>query len=172
MTLLNIGGVAMTSANRPSNVNNPSQEIQRRSSAALNPWQEMDRLFESAFPRFGRWPLSDWSTRFEAKLPAVDVIDRPDHILVRAEVPGVKKEDLDVSVSDNLVTIRATTKYEEEKEQGEYYRCEMSHGEFSRSVSLPAAVDSAEARASFKDGVLELTLPKTAPSKRRAIKVE
>jgi len=162
----------MTSANRPSNVNNPSQEIQRRSSAALNPWQEMDRLFESAFPRFGRWPLSDWSTRFEAKLPAVDVIDRPDHILVRAEVPGVKKEDLDVSVSDNLVTIRATTKYEEEKEQGEYYRCEMSHGEFSRSVSLPAAVDSAEARASFKDGVLELTLPKTAPSKRRAIKVE
>jgi HSP20 family protein len=162
----------MTSANRPSTVNNPSQEIQRRSSAALSPWQEMDRLFESAFPRFGRWPMSDWTARFEPKLPAVDVIDRPDHILVRAEVPGVKKEDLDVSVSDNLVTIRATTKYEEEKEQGEYYRCEMSHGEFTRSVSLPAAVDSAEARASFKDGILELTLPKTAPSKRRAIKVE
>ena len=166
----------MTSANRPSTVNNPSQEIQRRSSAALSPWQDMDRIFESAFPRgllgFGRWPLSDWTARLETKLPAVDVIDRPDHILVRAEVPGVKKEDLDVSVSDNLVTIRATTKYEEEKEEGEYYRCEMSHGDFSRSVSLPAAVDSTEARASFKDGILELTLPKTAPSKRRAIKVE
>ena len=166
----------MTSANRPSTVNNPSQEIQRRSSAALSPWQDMDRIFESAFPRgllgFGRWPLSDWTARLETKLPAVDVIDRPDHILVRAEVPGVKKEDLDVSVSDNLVTIRASTKYEEEKEEGEYYRCEMSHGEFSRSVSLPAAVDSAEARASFKDGILELTLPKTAPSKRRAVKVE
>ena len=84
----------------------------------------------------------------------------------------MKKEDLDVSVSDDLLTIRATTKYEEEKEEGEYHRCEMRHGEFSRSVSLPATVDSAEARASFKDGILELTLPKIAPSKRRAIKVE
>ncbi len=166
----------MTSANRPSTVNNPSRGIQRRSSAALSPWQEMDRLFESAFPRgllgFGRWPSPEWSQGYEAKIPAVDVIDRPDHILVRAEVPGVKKEDLDVSVSDNLVTIRATTKYEEEKEEGEYYRCEMRHGEFSRSITLPAAVDSAEGRASFKEGILELTLPKTAPSKRRAIKVE
>ena len=98
----------------------------------------------------GRRPIG--ARRYEAKIPAVDVIDRPDHILVRAEVPGVKKEDLDVSVSDNLVTIRATTKYEEEKEEGEYYRCEMRHGEFSRSITLPAAVDSAEGRASFKDG--------------------
>ena len=166
----------MTSANKPSTVNNPSREIQRRAGAVLSPWQEMDRLFESAFPRgmlgFGRWPSPEWSQGYEAKMPAVDVIDRPDHILVRAEVPGVKKEDLDVSVSDNLVTIRATTKYEEEKEEGEYYRCEMRHGEFSRSITLPAAVDSAEGRASFKDGVLELTLPKTAPSKRRAIRVE
>lgn len=166
----------MTSANKPSTVNNPSREIQRRAGAALSPWQEMDRLFESAFPRgllgFGRWPSPEWSQGYEAKMPAVDVIDRPDHILVRAEVPGVKKEDLDVSVSDNLVTIRATTKYEEEKEEGEYYRCEMRHGEFSRSITLPAAVDSAEGRASFKGGVLELTLPKTAPSKRRAIRVE
>lgn len=166
----------MTSANRPSAANNPSREIQRRGAAAPSPWDEMDKFFESVFPRsllrFGPWPWPEWTPRFESNLPAVDVIDRPDHVVVRAEVPGVKKEDLDVSVSDNLVTIRATTKREEKKEEGEYYRCEMSHGEYSRSVSLPAAVDSAEARASFKDGILELTLPKTAPSKRRAIKVE
>lgn len=166
----------MTSANRPSRTNNPSQEIQRRSAAAQSPWDEMDRFFENAFPRgpsrFGRWPWPEWTPRLDAKMPAVDVIDRPDHIIVRAEIPGVKKEDLDVSVSDNLVTIRATTKYEEEKEEGEYYRCEMRHGEISRSVSLPATVDGSDARASFKDGILELTLPKTAPSKRRSIKVE
>lgn len=166
----------MTEANKPSTANKPSQEVQRRSAAALSPWDEIDRFFEGGFPRtpmrFGRWPWSEWTSHFESKMPAVDVIDRPDHILVRAEVPGVKKEDLDVSVSDNLVTIRATTKYEEEKEEGEYYRCEMRHGEYSRSVNLPAAVDSAEARANFKDGILELTLPKTAPSKRRTIKVE
>jgi len=165
----------MTSQDKPSAAKNPSQEIQRRSTAgSMSPWEEMDRFFENVFPRsllrFGRWP--EWTPRFEGKLPAVDVIDRPDHIVVRAEVPGVKKEDLDVSVSDNLVTIRATTKHEEEKEEGQYYRREMSRGEYSRSVSLPADVDSAEAKATFKDGVLELTLPKIAPSKRRSVKVE
>lgn len=165
----------MTSQDKPSASRNPSQEIQRRGSAGpISPWEEMDRFFENAFPRsllrFGRWP--EWAPRFEGKLPAVDVIDRPDHIVVRAEVPGVRKEDLDVSVSDNLVTIRATTKHEEEKEEGQYYRREMSRGEYSRSVSLPADVDSAEAKATFKDGVLELTLPKIAPSKRRSVKVE
>jgi len=166
----------MTEANKPSVAYDPSRAVQQRRAAGLSPWDEMERFFEGGFPRglmgFDRWPWPEWNSRFESKLPAVDVIDRPDHILVRAEIPGVKKEDLDVSVSDNLVTIRATTKYEEEKEEGEYYRCEMRHGEYSRSVSLPAAVDSAEARANFKDGILELTLPKTAPSKRRAIKVE
>ena len=166
----------MSSTNRPSRTSNPSQEIQRRGAGAASPWDDMERFFESAFPRgfprFGRWPWSEWTPRLNAKMPAVDVIDRPDHILVRAEIPGVKKEDLDVSVSDNLVTIRATTKYEEEKEEGEYYRCEMSHGEFSRSVGLPATVDGSDAKASFKDGILELSLPKIAPSKRRSIKVE
>jgi HSP20 family protein len=167
----------MTSASKSSAANNPSQEIQRRSAAIPSPWDDIDRFFEGAFPgapfRFGRWPWPEWTPRFESKLPAVDVIDRPDHILVRAEIPGVKKEDLDVSVSDDMVTIRATSKYEEEKkEEGEYYRREMRQGEYSRSIGLPANVDSAEARASFKDGILELTLPKTAPSKRRSVKVE
>jgi len=136
----------------------------------------MERFFENAFPRgvsrFGRWPWPEWTPRLSPKMPAVDVIDRPDHIVVRAEIPGVNKEDLDVSVSDNLVTIRAQTKFEEEKEEGEYYRCEMSHGEISRSIGLPATVDGSDARATFKDGILELTLPKTAPAKRRSIKVE
>jgi HSP20 family protein len=156
---------------------NPSQEIQRRrATAAMSPWEEMDRIFENSFPRnmmrFGRWPWPEWPSRLEAKLPAVDIIDRTEDILVRAEVPGVKKEDLDVSVSDNLVTIRGTTRHEEEKKDEQYYRREMTRGEFSRSVSLPADVDSARAKASFKDGVLELTLPKTAPSQRRSVKVE
>jgi len=155
----------------------PSQEIQRRrASAAMSPWDEMERIFESTFPRnmmrFGRWPWPEWSSRLEAKLPAVDVIERPEDILVRAEVPGVKKEDLDISVSDNMVTIRGTTKEEEEKRDEQYYRRELTRGEFSRSVTLPSDVDNARATATFKDGVLELILPKTAPSQRRSVKVE
>jgi len=166
----------MTSQTKTSAGSKSTQEIQRRSAAAISPWDEMDRLFDNVFPRsmsrFGRWPWPEWAPRIEAKIPAVDIIDRPDHIVMRAEIPGVKKEDLNVSVSDNLVTISATTKYEEEKEEGEYYRREIGRGEYSRSVSLPVNVDSAEAKAAFKDGILELTLPKIAPSKRRAIKVE
>lgn len=166
----------MTSTSKTSAADNLSQEIQRPSASPPSPWDELDRFFEGTFPRslsrMGRWPWPEWDLSRGSKLPAIDVIDRPDHILIRAEVPGVKKEDLDVSVSDNRVTIRAATKFEEEKEEGEYYRREMRHGAYSRSVSLPADVDSAEARASFKDGILELTLPKTAPSKRRAIKIE
>ena len=165
----------MTSPYKSSDVSKPSQEIKRRS-AAPSPWADMDRFFESGFPRsllgYGRWPWPEWTSRFETKLPAVDVIDRTDHILVRAEIPGVKKEDVDVSVSDNLVTIRATSKHEEEKEEGEYYRREMSRGEYSRSVSLPANVNSSDAKATFRDGILELTLPKTEPAKRRTVKVE
>ena len=167
----------MKPQDNPSPSNRPSQEIQRRrTGAAVNPWEEMEQFFENAFPRnmmrFGRWPWAEWPARLEAKLPAVDVIDRLEDILVRADVPGVKKEDLDISVSDNAVTIRGTTRREEEKKEEQYYRRELSRGEFSRTVTLPADVDSDRARASFKDGVLELILPKTAPSQRRSVKVE
>ena len=166
----------MTSANKPSTTNKPSHEVQHRTGSYPNPWDDMDRFFENVFPRnmlrFGRWPWPEWTPRFEGKLPAIDIIDHPNNIVVRAEVPGIKKEDLDVSVSNNMVTIRATTKSEENKEEGEYYRREMRQGEFSRSINLPSEVDSSDARASFKDGILELTLPKTAPSTRRSIKIE
>ena len=99
-------------------------------------------------------------------------MDKEEVVIVRAEVPGMKKEDLEVSVTDNTVTIRGSTKHEEKTEEGEYYRCEISRGEFSRTVGLPAEVDGDKAKATFKDGVLELTLPKVAVSKRRSIKVE
>lgn len=167
----------MTTQDKPPVSKQPGRDIRRRGEfGPINPWEEMERFFEGSFPRnwlrFSRWPWPEWTPRLEGKVPAVDVIDRPDHILVRAELPGIKKEDLDVSVSDNLVTLRTTAKYEEEKEEGQYYRRELGKGEYSRTVSLPTDVDSAEAHATFKDGILELILPKTAPSKRRSVKVE
>ena len=78
-----------------------TQEIQRRRAAAsMSPWGDMERFFENTFPpnllRYGRWPWPEWSPRFGTNSPAVDAIDRNDHILVRAEVPGVEKEDLEV----------------------------------------------------------------------------
>lgn len=153
-----------------------SGQLQRRSSAAPpGPWEEMDRFFENFFPRdvfrFGRgWP--QWAGRLEGRLPTVDVIDRSDDILVRAEMPGVKKEDLEVSVSDNAVTIRGTARQEGETKEAQYYRRELNQAEYSRSVRLPAEVNGDQAKARFQDGILELTLPKVAPSSRRTIKVE
>jgi len=139
----------------------------------MSPWQpgwspseEMERMFEELSPRrwmspFRReWPtLPELTAPFEMRTPRVDVMDREEDILVRAEIPGVKKEDLDISMSDDAITIRGSTTHEEKEETGDYYRCEISRGGFVRTVSLPAAVDGTKAKAKFTDGILEVTAP-------------
>lgn len=155
-------------------------EVQKATPArALSPFEEMDRFFENFFPRGWMRPLhwdrpvwSELSLPFEGKMPKVDVIDRDNEIIVKAEVPGVDKKDLDVSMTDNTVTIKGSTSHEEKEEKGDYYRCELSRGSFTRTVALPGDVDSSKAKSKFKDGVLELTLPKVEKSKRRSITIE
>lgn len=143
---------------------------------ALTPWEEMDRIFEGFFPRGWMHPLRwGWPLRGEMKdlgikLPRVDIIDRDDNVLVRAEVPGVDKKDLDVSVNDSTVTIKGSTRREEKEEEGDYFCSEITSGAFART--LPGSVDSAKAKATFKDGVLELILPKVEKSKRHTVRVE
>jgi HSP20 family protein len=144
---------------------------------ALTPFEEMERLFESFFPRgwlrpwrfdWPSWP-AEWA---EVRLPSVDVIDRDDEVVVRAELPGVDKKDLDVSLSENTLTIKGSTQREEKEEKGDYYRREISQASFARTITLPAEVDGERAKANFKDGVLELVLPKREKAKRQSIKVE
>jgi HSP20 family protein len=106
------------------------------------------------------------------RLPKVDIVDQENEIVVRAEMPGVEKRDLDVSLTESTVTIKGQTSHEEKEEKGEYYRCEISRGSFSRTVALPGEIDTEKAKASFKDGVLEMKLPKQARSKRRSVTVE
>jgi HSP20 family protein len=93
-------------------------------------------------------------------------------VVVRAEVPGVEKDDLDISVSDNTVTIKGETRREEKEEKGDYYRSEISRGTFTRTVMLPGVVATDKAKAKFKDGVLELKLPKVEKTKRRTVKID
>jgi HSP20 family protein len=135
---------------------------------------DIDRLFDDFIGR--RWLRPFAWERPLAELPefvpSVDVIDRENEVVVRAEVPGYKKEDIEISVSDSMLTIKGETKTEEKEEKGDYYRCEISHGAFTRMVDLPAAVDDSKAKAAMKDGVLELTLPKIEKSKRRTIAIE
>lgn len=158
-------------------------EVQKAAPArALSPFEEMDRMFDSMFEGFfpsrllsgfGRG-LSPWGEalpRTVMRFPKADVIDRDSEVVVHAEVPGIAKEDLEISVSDNSVTIKGETKKETKAEKGEYHRCEISRGSFSRTIALPSAVTPDGAKATFKDGMLELTLPKVQKSKRRTIKV-
>lgn len=149
-------------------------------SRAMSPFEEMDRMFDSFFGPRSRgwlspfhWPsFGELPAPFEGRTPKVDVIDRDHEVVVKAELPGVKKENLDVTVGDNSVTIRATTRQETKEEKENYYRSEISRGEFSRTVGLPATVDAAKAKAKFTDGVLEMTLPKVNEAKRRTVKIE
>ena len=139
------------------------------------PFADIARAMDDFFGR--RWlrpfEWERWERPFAeiAAMPSVDVIDRDDEVVVRAEVPGYKKDDIEVSVSDSSLTIKGEIKTEEKEEKGDYYRCEISHGTFSRTITLPAAVDDSKAKASMKDGMLELTLPKLEPSKRHSITI-
>lgn len=156
------------------------QELEKaRPARALSPFTEMERMFENMFApswvRPMRWEWPSWSEMaapFEGRMPKVDVIDRDGEVVVRAELPGVDKKDLDVSVSNNAVSIKAKTREEHKEEKGDYYRCEISQGSYARTVALPSDVDGDKAKAVFKDGVLELTLPKVAGSRKQSIKVE
>jgi HSP20 family protein len=159
------------------------KEIQKAGpTRPLSPFDEMermmDRMFEGFMPRGWLRPMFDWPSLgrlpapFEGRMPSVDVVDRENEVVVRAEVPGVEKKDLEVSLGDNTVTIKGTMRREEKEEKGDYYRREISSGSFTRTVALPAEVDGSRAKATFKDGVLELVLPKAEHAKRRSINIE
>lgn len=147
-------------------------------SKMLSPFDDMDREFESLFRRGWRHPLlggfNDWQGEpaFEGKVPSVDVIDQDDQVLIKAELPGIDKKDVDISVTDETVSIKAKTSSEKEEEKGDYYRREISQGSYERVLAIPANVDSSKAKAKFRDGMLELSLPKTEKSNRKKVTVE
>lgn len=155
----------------PSIIKHPIAEMERA----------FDRLFGHHFPSLLHrrdFPVmdslfGDSLLEFNGqRLPNIDVVDRNNEIMVRAEVPGIEKKDLTISVTDNLLTIKGQSKTELKQEEGDYHRREISSASFARSFTLPGTVDSAKAAASLKDGVLEITLPKAESSKKRNIMVK
>jgi HSP20 family protein len=142
------------------------------------PLEEMERLLEAFRRRDWFRPLGlDWpawpESPLEGRFPSIDVIDRDKEIQINAEVPGIKKDDLTVTVSDRSLTIRGESRQEEESgEEGQVHRREIRTGSFSRTMPLPEDVDGSKARASYKDGLLELRLPKRRRSKKHAVKVD
>jgi len=152
----------------------------------IKPTRRMFTPFEEINHFFGQLKSRDWMRSFhwpdavqshipmfaEGKLPKVDIINNDNDVLIRAELPGVDEKDLDISMTDNSVTIKANTSYENKEEKANYYRSEIEHGQYCRTLTLPADVDIEQAKSSFKNGVLELTVPKIERSQRRTIKVE
>ena len=137
---------------------------------SLSPRDVMERLFEESFVRpFGRWPLLEGETR-----PlTLDVYETDEDLVVETSLPGLKSEDVDISIAGNTLTIKGEAKHEEEKQKEGRYHCRERHyGAFCRAITLPTAVDADAAKADFEDGVLKLTLPKVEEAKAKRIEVK
>jgi len=147
---------------------------------ALNSFEEMEHMFEDFFAHRWMHPFDvghslwrDRATPFMVRMaPRVDIVNRDNEVILRAQIPGVDKKDLDISLTDNVITLKGHTSHEEKEERGDYYRRECSSGSFSRTFTLPSEVDGSKAKATFKDGVLELTIPKNEESKRYSIQID
>jgi HSP20 family protein len=170
---------ADTKGNIP--VTTSNNEPEKASWPALqHPIVDMERAFDRFFGR--HWPsVRRWGdftaldNLFESeglRMPSLDVVDRDNEVLVRAEIPGVEKKDISVTLTDNLLTIKGQSKKEEKEEKGDYHRHEISSSSFARAVTMPASVDASKTVANLKDGVLEIKLPKIESSKRRNIEVK
>lgn len=111
------------------------------------------------------WSLATWS-------PACDIYENDNEIVIKAELPEVKKGDVHVAIENNVLTIRGERKFSEETKQENYRRVERSYGEFMRSFTLPSFVDATKVNADFKDGVLRVTLAKREEAKPKQIEVK
>jgi HSP20 family protein len=116
-----------------------------------------------------RWPSL---TEEEAFLPAVEVGESDDEFFVKAQVPGMKREDIQVELSDGSLAIKGEAKEEKEEKNKSYYRREFSYGQFARRISLPSGFDARKAKAELRDGVLNVHLPKTEEARKQSVKLE
>jgi HSP20 family protein len=125
---------------------------------------EMDRLFDFTWPTRDSGLFSGWS-------PALDVHDEKDNLVVQVELPGMKKDEIDISLHDGALTVSGERKSEREQKEGETFRSERFFGKFQRSVTLPSQVDTDKVQAAYKDGVLTVSLPKAEAAKPKQIAV-
>jgi len=146
----------------------------RRSEPVVRRWRSpVTRFFEdfladleSEFPDFSDW----WGrTRFS---PALDVVEDDKQVVVTAELPGVQKDDMEITVHNGVLTLRGEKKEEKTSEEGGYHRMERRYGKFEKSVRLPDYVDEDKIKATYRDGVLTLTMPKSEAAKPKSIEIK
>jgi len=125
---------------------------------------QVSRIFNELFDRSQESNLTSWA-------PAVDIFENEHELVVKADLPDVKPEELDIRVENNILTIRGERKFEKKVDEKNYLRVERSYGSFARSFSLANTVNSEAIKADYKDGVLTLTIPKREEAKPKQIKV-
>ncbi len=155
-----------------------SKELaQMEPSRVPSTFEEMEHWFDNLFKRemslFGRpwWPRSRFA-EMEDISPSADIFRDGNDIVVKAEVPGMDKKDLDVVISEDKITVSGEKKKEEKVERKDYYRFERSEGSFTRSFRLPEDVQTGKAKATFKNGVLEVRIPMSEAAKKKGKKLE
>ncbi len=129
-------------------------------------------LFDRVFDNL--WNDSDFVSdghNSRTWLPAIDIFESDDAFVATADLPGLKKDDIDISIEDNVLTVSGERQFEESKDSGTFRRVERSYGSFRRSFTLPRGVNSAKVKAKFEDGVLTLDIPKSEVAKSRKITV-
>ena len=145
-----------------------SMERRRRPSSLS---EETERLMEEAL---SNWPMR-WR-RFPATemgwTPAMELYEKEDKFIVRFELPGVKREEIDISITGDLLRISGERKTPEDVSEEEYYRCEVCYGPYSRAISLPSAVDATKVEARFEDGILTIMLPKSQEAMPSRIEIK
>lgn len=140
---------------------NPFRELERIQ-------DEMNKLFNTSFSQ-----VPEETRRMErAWSPAIDIQEKENKIDIKADLPGVKKEDVNVSVEDDTLLIEGKREEKKDLEEEGYRRRERFYGNFCRELGLPSSVDRENIKASYKDGVLELTLPKKEEAKRKQIDID
>lgn len=129
--------------------------------------REMDRLWDSFFSErpFTRVWEREWA-------PSLDMSETKDNFVVKAEVPGIDAKDIDISLTGDVLTIRGEKKQESEEKEEDYHVVERSYGSFSRSIRLPAEVESGKIKASYKNGILKVSLPKSEKVKAKEVRIK
>lgn len=132
---------------------------------------EMNRLFEGVIAPTGERGTGQMTQSTRVWSPAVDVAESQTDIVLRAELPGIKPEDVDIELTGDTLTLRGERKFESEERKDDFVRVERSYGRFQRSFTLAVPVNADAVKASYKDGVLEIHLPKSEANKPRKVQV-
>lgn len=128
----------------------------------------INRLFNDAFPR----SMTDEDVALSTWKPVVDIFDKTDSIIIHAELPGVTKDDVSIEVKDNVLTLKGERVEVKEVSEDKFFRKERSFGSFYRAFTLPSAINPDKIKATFKDGVLEIEIPKPEEQKPKQIQIK